>query len=259
MESAATAPVTLHAQGVSKKFCRTLKSSLRYGLTDLMLCAIGARPAATELRPKEFWAVDDVSLDIDKGNIVGLVGRNGCGKTTLLQLLAGIFEPDRGDIEVRGRITTLIEANAGFHPLLSVRENIFVVGALMGMRRNEVERALPDILAMADIGPSVDSPCNTLSWGMQLRLTFAMAMATCPRLLLIDEILSFGDGRFRKQCAPTLRRIATQGCILMVSHNLDLISSVCNRLVVMEQSKVVWSGADVATGLAWYRNLLKGD
>jgi lipopolysaccharide transport system ATP-binding protein len=252
------APAILRAHGVSKKFCRTLKLSLRYGLTDLMLCAAGARPGSTELRPDEFWAVKDISLDIEKGNIVGLVGRNGSGKTTLLQLLAGIFEPDRGDIEVRGRITTLISANAGFHPLLSVRENIFVVGAFMGMRKNEVEAMLPAILAMADIGAAVDSPCETLSWGMHLRLTFAMAMASKPRLLLIDEILSFGDGRFRDQCAAALKKTAAQGSILMVSHNLDLISSVCNRLVVMEQGRVVWSGTDVAAGLAWYRNLLTG-
>jgi lipopolysaccharide transport system ATP-binding protein len=257
MEAVATPPTTLRARGVSKKFCRTLKRSLRYGLTDLMRYAAGARPAPAKLRPEEFWAVDDASLEIDNGNIVGLVGRNGCGKTTLLQLLAGIFEPDRGDIEVRGRIATLISATAGFHPLLSVRENIFVVGAFMGMHRSEVAAALPDILAMADIGPAVDAPCETLSWGMHLRLTFAMAMASRPRLLLIDEILSFGDGRFRKHCAAALHTIAAQGCILTVSHNLDFIGSICNRLLVMEQGRIVWAGADVATGLGWYRNLLR--
>ncbi len=192
--------VAVLVEHVSKKYCKSLKRSMFYSLSDISRNMLGFGSHPSRLRRDEFWALDDVSFEVKRGETLGLVGPNGAGKSTMLKMLNGIFWPDKGRITVRGRVGALIEVGAGFHPLLSGRENIYVNAAILGMGKKEVDRKFDSIVAFADIGDFLDAPVKHYSSGMFVRLGFAVAVHCDPDILLVDEVLAVGDTAFQSKC-----------------------------------------------------------
>ena len=178
----------IKVEGVKKKFCRSLRKSLQYGMRDIAADLMGWRIPNTELRPEEFYAVDDISFELRRGECLGLIGKNGAGKTTLLKMLNGLIKPDAGRITVRGRVGALIALGAGFNPLLSGRENIYVNGAILGLRKTEINAKLESIIDFAELREFIDSPIQSYSSGMVVRLGFAVAIHCHPDSLLLDEV-----------------------------------------------------------------------
>jgi lipopolysaccharide transport system ATP-binding protein len=193
-------PTAIAVNGLSKKYCCSLKRSMIYGIQDISRNMIGLSSRPGRLRPGEFWALDDVTFDIQRGETLGVVGPNGSGKTTLLKILNGIFWPDRGHVLIFGKVGALIEIGAGFHPLLTGRENIFVNGAILGMSRREVNDKFDRIVDFADIGDFLDAPVKHYSSGMYVRLGFAIAVHASLDILLVDEVLAVGDEGFQRKC-----------------------------------------------------------
>jgi len=229
---------------VSKKYCKSLKHTMSYGIRDIARNALGMNSNASKLRDGEFWAVDDVSFEVEKGKSLGIIGANGSGKTTLLKMLNGIFMPDNGRIEISGRVGALIEVGAGFHPLLTGRENIYVNGTILGMSKKEIERKLDAIIDFADIGDFIDSPVKHYSSGMYVRLGFAIAIHTEPDILLMDEIMAVGDAAFQKKCFSSLRNFTERGgTLLFVSHDLSITVSLCDQALLFLGGKMVLKGA----------------
>ena len=244
---------------VSKKFCRGLRRSIRYGLGDITRNSLGLRTRSTELRKDEFWALREIDVQVKRGEILGVIGPNGSGKSTLLKMLNGIFWPDGGCISVRGRVGALIEVGAGFHPMLSGRENIYVNGAILGMSKKEIDARFSDIVAFADIGDFLDMPVKKYSSGMFVRLGFAVAVHCDPDVLLIDEVLAVGDAGFRARCYNAITKIQRKAAVVLVSHNTHQISRLCTRLVVLDQGERVYSGTEIASGLNIYHDLFPVD
>lgn len=239
---------------VSKKYCREPRRSLCYALRDIVRECAGGRGPVSQLRPGEFWALEDVSFAIRRGECVGLIGANGAGKSTLLKLLNGILRPDRGRIHIRGRVGALIEVGAGFHPSLTGRENVYVNGAILGLSRREVDRKLESILEFSGLEPSVlDVPVRTYSSGMFVRLGFAVAAHCEPDLLLIDEILSVGDLAFVGRCRRFVSGLVERGAaVFLVSHRLNEVEGLCHRALLLENGRLVESG-DPGVVIASYR------
>jgi len=191
----------IRVENVSKKFCRSLKKSLWYGMRDLSKEVLGRRHGGDgELRPDEFWSVNDVSFELKRGECLGLIGPNGAGKSTLLKMLNGLIKPDQGRIEMRGRVGALIELGAGFNPILSGRENIYVNGSVLGLAKEEIDQKLDEIIEFSELDEFIDSPVQNYSSGMKVRLGFAVAAHMKPDILLIDEVLAVGDIGFRTKC-----------------------------------------------------------
>ena len=180
--------VVVDVRQVSKKFCKHLRRSMAYGLVELGANMVGFPMHRAALRREEFWAIKDVSLTLRRGEALGIAGLNGSGKTTLLRLLAGNFPPDKGEIRVKGRVCTLISIGAGFHPHLTGRENVYLNGSILGIRREEIDACFEDIAAFAEIGDFMESPVSIYSSGMRVRLGFAIATAVHPDILLLDEV-----------------------------------------------------------------------
>src|SRR5690554_5072510 len=184
--------VLVKVEGLSKKFCKDLKTSLWYGVKDLVS---GVRGSDTErlLRPKEFWAVKDISFELRRGECLGLIGHNGAGKSTLLKILNGLINPDAGKVTIKGRVGALIELGAGFNPILSGREDIYNNGAILGFTKKEIDDKLDAIIDFAEIREFIDMPVQNYSSGMKVRLGFAVAAQMEPDVLIIDEVLAVGD------------------------------------------------------------------
>jgi lipopolysaccharide transport system ATP-binding protein len=246
----AEAPV-VEVQQVSKKFCRRLRYSLWYGLTDLAAELTGRNGKDDlQLREAEFLAVDDVSFELRPGECIGMIGHNGAGKSTLLKMLNGLIRPDKGRITMRGRVGALIELGAGFSPVLTGRENIYINGAVLGFSKREIDAKLDEIVDFAELHEAVDAPVQTYSSGMYVRLGFAVAAQLNPDIFLIDEILAVGDVAFRMKCFQYLLDSKRAGkTIIVVSHNMIDINRVCDRVVVMNGGKSIYDG-DVSTGVA---------
>jgi lipopolysaccharide transport system ATP-binding protein len=233
----------LKVEGLSKKFCRDLKRSLWYGVTDLSNELIARNPGRGSLRPGEFWALKDISFDLHPGETLGLLGHNGAGKSTLLKLMNGLIRPDEGRIRSWGRIGALIELGTGFNPILTGRENIYVNAAVLGLRRDEVDRRLDEIIDFAEIGDFIDAPVQSYSSGMKVRLGFSIATHLNPDILLIDEILSVGDASFRERSYNRFAEFKEQGgTIVFVSHNSLVVESICDRVMMIEGGQMVAIG-----------------
>jgi lipopolysaccharide transport system ATP-binding protein len=199
-------------------------------------------------RPKKdrFWALDGVSFDIKAGEVVGLIGRNGAGKSTLLKILSRIVEPTRGRAEIRGRIGSLLEVGTGFHPELTGRENIYLNGAILGMRRAEINRKFDEIVAFAEVERFLDTPVKRYSSGMYVRLAFAVAAHLEPEILIVDEVLAVGDAEFQKKCLGKMQDVAGGGggrTVLFVSHSMDAVSTICSRGLLFDRGKIAFSGS----------------
>lgn len=194
----------------------------------------GSRSAAAEL-----WALRDLSLTVRHGEVLGLIGHNGAGKSTLLKILARITEPTSGWAEVTGRVGSLLEVGTGFHPELTGRENVFLNGAILGMRRPEILRRFDEIVEFAEVSRFLDTPVKRYSSGMQVRLAFAVAAHLEPEILLVDEVLAVGDTSFQRKSLGKMGEVANQGItVIFVSHNLAIIRALCNRGVVLEHGRV---------------------
>lgn len=248
----------IKVENVSKKFCRSLKTSLKYGIQDIGSELLGYRHGGNgELRPGEFWALNDISFELKRGECLGLIGHNGAGKTTLLRMLNGLIKPDAGRIEMRGRIGALIALGAGFSPVLTGRENIYVNASILGIRKEEVDRKMNDILEFAEIGEFIDAPVQTYSSGMNVRLGFAIAAILIePDILFLDEVLAVGDIGFAIKCLNAVRRITSKAAVVFVSHNMQYISSFCTRVLVVKHGNVVLDSPNPAEGIDLYYGLL---
>lgn len=199
----------------------------------------GSRPPGDRGQEKDFWAIKDISLDIEHGEAIGIIGLNGAGKSTLLKILSRILEPTEGFATIRGRVGSLLEVGTGFHSELSGRENIYLNGAILGMKRNEIARKLDAIVAFAEVEKFLDSPVKFYSSGMYLRLAFAVAAHFEPEILIVDEVLAVGDAVFQKKCLGKMGDVTTQGrTVLFVSHNMDAIQRLCSKTLLLEAGRV---------------------
>ena len=189
------------------------------------------------------WALKDVSFEVKHGEVVGIIGRNGAGKTTLLKILSRITEPTEGYAEIRGRVGSLLEVGTGFHPELTGRENIYLNGAILGMKKAEIDRKFDEIVAFAEIEKFLDTPVKHYSSGMYVRLAFAVAAHLEPEILLVDEVLAVGDAAFQKKCLGKIGDVAQEGrTVLFVSHNMGAIAELCQRGVLLDTGRIVVSG-----------------
>ena len=182
------------------------------------------------------WALKDVSFEVQPGQAVGIIGRNGAGKSTLLKILSRITEPTAGHADIRGRVGSLLEVGTGFHPELTGRENIYLNGAILGMKKAEIDRKFDDIVAFAEVEQFIDTPVKRYSSGMYMRLAFAVAAHLEPEILLVDEVLAVGDAAFQRKCLAKMREVTTTGLtVLFVSHNMAAAASLCKRGILLEK------------------------
>jgi lipopolysaccharide transport system ATP-binding protein len=237
------APWAIRANGVSKKFGLTLRQSMKYGLRDVARKLAGRSSTSSILRAGEFWAVDGVDFEVRSGEALGIMGVNGSGKTTLLRMLNGVYTPDAGKIEIRGRVGALIAAGAGFAPMLSGRENVYVNGALLGLSTRDVDALMDEIIAFSELGQFIDLPVKNYSSGMYVRLGFAIAALSNPDVLLMDEVLAVGDLNFQKKCFDHILELKRRGtAIILVSHSPGAIWSVCDRGLFMDRGRALLCG-----------------
>ena len=191
-----------------------------------------------------FWALKDVSFEVNHGQIVGIIGRNGAGKSTLMKILSRITEPTEGSGEINGRVGSLLEVGTGFHPELTGRENLFLNGAILGMRKGEIERKFDEIVAFAEIDKFIDTPVKHYSSGMYVRLAFAVAAHLEPEILLVDEVLAVGDASFQRKCLGKMSEVSQGGrTVIFISHNMAAVENLCDQGILIEHGRVVYSGA----------------
>jgi lipopolysaccharide transport system ATP-binding protein len=213
----------------------------------------GVPSAIRQPQSEEFiWALKDVSFEVRRGEVLGIIGRNGAGKSTLLKILSRITEPTEGRAIVRGRVGSLLEVGTGFHPELTGRENIYLNGAILGMKKAEIDRKFDEIVAFAEIEKFLDTPVKRYSSGMYVRLAFAVAAHLEPEILLVDEVLAVGDAQFQKKCLGKMSQVAGEGrTVLFVSHNMTAVKGLCKLTMLIEAGKIVQVG-DPATVVARY-------
>jgi lipopolysaccharide transport system ATP-binding protein len=187
----------------------------------------------------EFWALRDISFDVQEGDVVGIIGRNGAGKSTLLKILSQITEPTEGEIRIKGRVASLLEVGTGFHGELSGRENVYMNGAILGMTKAEIKSKFDEIVAFAEVEKFIDTPVKRYSSGMQVRLAFAVAAHLEPEILVVDEVLAVGDMEFQKKCIGKMDKVSKKGrTVLFVSHNMGIISKLCTRGILLEGGRI---------------------
>jgi lipopolysaccharide transport system ATP-binding protein len=227
---------------VWKKFRKGERfNSLRDAIPNLFRAALNKNIG---LKNEEFWALQDVSFQIKRGEIFGIIGDNGAGKSTCLKLLAGIMKSSKGETLVMGRLSALIEITAGFHPDLTGRENVYLNGTILGMTKKEIDNKFNEIVDFSGIGEFIDTPVKRYSSGMYSRLGFSVAAHMDADILLVDEVLSVGDTAFQAKCAQKMRELLNSGkaTIVLVSHNLPLIKSLCKRVVLLSRGKILKEG-----------------
>ena len=238
-----------HSQGGTYK---TLRESLAEGVKKVGKNLLQLKRGIYRQTKEEFWALKDISFTIHDGEKVGIIGRNGAGKTTLLKILSQITEPTRGIAVLMGRTASLLEVGTGFHPELTGRENIFLNGSIMGLKRWEIKKKFDDIVAFADVEKFLDTPVKRYSSGMYVRLAFAVAAHLEPEILLVDEVLAVGDVQFQKKCLGKMGEIADQGrTILFVSHNMGILQELVNRGIWLDEGRILYDG-DIKTTVSKY-------
>lgn len=199
----------------------------------------------TDETMEEYWALKDVSFDVQPGEVVGIIGRNGAGKSTLLKILSRIVEPTEGEIRLRGRVASLLEVGTGFHPELTGRENIYLNGSILGMKRREIDRKFDEIVDFAEVEKFLDTPVKRYSSGMYVRLAFAVAAHLDPEILIVDEVLAVGDAEFQKKCLGKMKEVSTGTgrTVLFVSHNMAAVSSLCSKACIVKSGHVAYFGS----------------
>jgi ABC-type polysaccharide/polyol phosphate transport system ATPase subunit len=192
---------------------------------------------------EEFWALRDINFEVPTGEAVGIIGRNGAGKSTLLKILSRITKPSRGQVAIRGRVGSLLEVGTGFHPELTGRENIYLNGSILGMRRREIRRRFDEIVAFAEVERFLDTPVKRFSSGMYVRLAFAVAAHLEPEILLVDEVLAVGDAQFQRRCLGKMEGFANQGrTVFFVSHQMSAVRRLCSRAMLLDKGRVAAYG-----------------
>lgn len=244
--------VLVKVEGLSKKFCKDLRTSLWYGFKDLFFDLKSKINPEVQLREKEFWALKNISFELTRGECLGLIGHNGAGKSTLLKILNGLIKPDAGKVLIKGRVGALIELGAGFNPLLTGKENMYVNGAILGFSRKEMDEKLEEIIDFAEIREFINMPVQYYSSGMKVRLGFAIAAQMEPDVLIVDEVLAVGDLGFMLKCFKTIDVILPRTAIVFVSHSMPQISRLCNQIVLLEKGEVKYQGTDIAKAIDLY-------
>ncbi|HEX4792719.1 MAG TPA: ABC transporter ATP-binding protein [Humisphaera sp.] len=245
--------VAISIRGLSKAYTISHENIARRTFGEAVMRRI-RRPLGDRRRAETFWALRDVSFDVQCGEIVGVIGRNGAGKSTLLKVLSQITEPTSGKIRVYGHVGSLLEVGTGFHAELTGRENIFLNGAILGMTRRQIRRQFDAIVDFAEVEKFLDTPVKRYSSGMYVRLAFAVAAHLEPEILVVDEVLAVGDAEFQRKCLGKMRDVARGGrTVLFVSHNMGAIRSLCQSGVVLEKGKVAFIGG-VEEAVAAYRS-----
>jgi len=227
--------------GTARARNRTFREALIDGVTGPVKRLRGLRPPAED---QTIWALRDVSFEVKRGEVLGIIGRNGAGKTTVLKILSRITEPTEGHAEIRGRVGSLLEVGTGFHPELSGRENVYLNGAILGMGRAEIQRKFDEIVAFSEIERFIDTPVKHYSTGMYMRLAFAVAAHLEPDILLIDEVLAVGDAAFQRKCLSKMDEVAKEGrTVLFVSHNMAAVAHLCGRGILLENGYLTCAGS----------------
>ncbi|MFC1694675.1 polysaccharide ABC transporter ATP-binding protein [Pseudomonadota bacterium] len=257
--------VLIRAEHVSKKFCRSLKRSLWYGTQDIAN-ALNLRNRGIELqdsmateeiflpalRKDEFWALQDVSFEVKRGECLGLIGHNGAGKSTLLKILNNLVRPDSGRITMRGRVGALIELNAGFNPILTGRENIYNQAALLGFTRKETDSKFESIVDFSELEEFLDMPLQNYSSGMRVKLGFAVSAQLEPDILIVDEVLAVGDVGFRHKCLNKMAELLNKCAVVFVSHSMPQVFRVCNEVMLLESGRCIFHSDDIGKGVEKY-------
>jgi lipopolysaccharide transport system ATP-binding protein len=247
-------PIAIRVQQLGKEYRigrreprRTLRESIAEGVARPfralggMLATRGSSASAGD--PTYIWALKDVSFEISRGEVVGIIGRNGSGKSTLLKILSRITEPTQGEAEIHGRVASLLEVGTGFHPELTGRENVYLNGAILGMKRTEIARRFDEIVGFAEVETFLDTPVKHYSSGMYLRLAFAVAAHLEPEILLVDEVLAVGDAAFQRKCLDRVGSVAREGrTVLLVSHNAAAVRAICQRGILLQAGRVAFDG-----------------
>jgi lipopolysaccharide transport system ATP-binding protein len=255
--------ILIKVDNASKRFCRSLKRSLWYGLQDLG-SEIGGRrhgggrglPLSSsnlQLRKDEFWAVKDVSFELSRGECLGLIGRNGAGKTTLLRMLNGLIKPDTGQISMKGTMGALIALGAGFNPVLTGRENIYVNGSMLGLDKKRINSKLDEIIDFSGLEEFIDTPVQNYSSGMSVRLGFATtAIMIEPDVLLLDEVLAVGDLGFRYKCFNRVSQLVKKAAVILVSHDMPSVARMATQVILMGDGKIERAGGDCSSIIQSY-------
>ena len=239
-------------RGLSKRYMLgagaghdTLRDQLAHGANALLRAVrADSAPQRNGAAKESFWALRDVSFDLDQGEVLGVVGRNGAGKSTLLKILSQITEPTEGEIRIRGRVACLLEVGTGFHPELTGRENVYLNGAVLGMTRREIRAKFDEIVAFAEVEKFLDTPVKRYSSGMYVRLAFAVAAHLEPEILVVDEVLAVGDAAFQKKCLGKMSAVAGAGrTVLFVSHNMGAVQRLCTRGLYLDHGRLQCAGA----------------
>jgi lipopolysaccharide transport system ATP-binding protein len=251
--------VVIRAESLSKKYNVPTGDPVQYvtlreALTSQVkqtwrrIASSQSRDASASQHRREFWALRDVSFEVKRGDVFGIIGRNGAGKSTLLKILSRITPPTTGRVEITGRVASLLEVGTGFHPELTGRENIFLNGSILGMRRDEIAKVFDEIVEFAEISNFVDTPVKRYSSGMYVRLAFAVAAHLDPEILILDEVLAVGDAGFQRKCAAKIDEIvrSSHRTIIVVSHGMGTITSMCNRTMLLDHGRLIEVGAPVA-------------
>jgi len=232
----------IRAENVSKKFILGQEKSSFRTLRDVLagsLAGLGKRSAPREV----FWALRDVSFNIAPGEIVGLIGRNGAGKSTLLKVLSRITEPTTGEIDLYGRVASLLEVGTGFHPELTGRENVYLNGAILGLTRSEIASRFDEIVEFSEVAQFLDTPIKRYSSGMYMRLAFAVAAHLNPEILIVDEVLAVGDAQFQRKCLGKVGEVARGGrTVILVSHNMATVGAFCTRALLLKGGRLTKDG-----------------
>src|SRR5438045_5700324 len=205
-------------------------------------------------RSEEFWAVRDVSFEVGRGEALGIIGHNGAGKSTILKLLSSITAPTSGEITINGRLSALIEVGSGFHPELTGRENIYLNGSILGMRRRRITEKLDSIVEFAGVRQFLDTPVKRFSSGMYVRLGFSIAAHLDPDILLLDEVLAVGDAAFQRKCIQRIIELNKNGTtIVFISHDLQAVQKLCDRVILLRKGQIEADGEPMET-IAWYES-----
>ncbi len=249
----------LEVNNVCKKYCRNLKRSMLYGSVDIFKDTFNIPIDSETLRKDEFWSVNDVSLNLNKGECIGIIGPNGAGKSTLLKMLNGIIKPDKGSIRYQGKMGALIEVGAGFQPILSGRENIMINGIILGLSKKEISKRFDEIVEFSGLEDFLDTPVKNYSSGMRVRLGFSIAAHLHPDILLIDEVLAVGDMSFQVKCRYKIAQMIENGtAIIFISHNMHQIANLCSTTYTMDHGKFIYNG-DSNTAIDKYKALCQGN